>query len=156
MTHRVWRLRSRPVGSIRDSDLELCVEPKPVPENGQLLVKNLFISVDPTQRIWMSEKAQYMPNVELNDVMRAPTIGIIEESSDLNYPVGTHIYGFGGCQEYFVGIPGVNVLYKAGENNGLPLTADLSLCSVLIGLTATHGVKLLEPTEKDTVALQEQ
>ena len=153
MTHRAWRLRCRPVGAIRDSDLELCVEPKPTPAEGQLLVKNLFISIDPTQRIWMSEKAQYMPNVELNDVMRAPTIGVVEESNDLNYPVGTYVYGFGGCQEFYAGIPGVNVLYKAGENNGLTLTADLSLCSIIIGLTAAHGVKLMEPTDKDTVVV---
>jgi NADPH-dependent curcumin reductase CurA len=67
--------------------------------------------------------------------------------------VGTHVYGFGGLQEFFIGIPGVNVFYKAGENNGLPLTADLSLCSLLIGVAACHGVNILDPSEKDTVVV---
>lgn len=100
----------QPVGALKDTDLELCTEPIPVPAEGQLLVRNLFISIDPTHRIWMSDKAQYMPCVELDDVMRAATIGVVEASSDENFPVGCHVYGFGGCQEYFVGIPGVNVL----------------------------------------------
>ena len=41
--HRAWRLRTRPEGSIKDTDLELCTEPKPSAEDGQLLVKNVFI-----------------------------------------------------------------------------------------------------------------
>ena len=65
--NRVWRLRSRPVGSIKDTDLELCVEDKPVIKEGQLLVKNLYVSIDPTHRIWMTDKPQYMPQVNLND-----------------------------------------------------------------------------------------
>jgi NADPH-dependent curcumin reductase CurA len=40
---RCWRLRCRPEGPIKDSDLELCTEPKPAPADGQLLVKNMFI-----------------------------------------------------------------------------------------------------------------
>lgn len=65
--HRVWRLRSRPVGSIKDTDLELCVEDKPTIGADQLLVKNLFISIDPTHRIWMSDRSQYMPPVGLGE-----------------------------------------------------------------------------------------
>ena len=57
-THRAWRLRSRPVGQISDTDLELCVEAMPVPKAGNLLVKNLFVSIDPTHRIWMSDIPQ--------------------------------------------------------------------------------------------------
>lgn len=57
-TTRAWRLRSRPVGQIKDTDLELCVEPAPVPKPGNLLVRNLYVSVDPTHRIWMSDRPQ--------------------------------------------------------------------------------------------------
>lgn len=88
----------------------------------------------------MSEKAQYMPPVELNDIMRAATVGVVELSNDeANFPVGTHVVGFGGCADYYIGIPNVTVLYKAGDI-GLPLTADLSVCSVIVGLTAYVGV----------------
>ena len=111
-------------------------------------------SIDPTHRIWMSEKAQYMDCVKLGDVMRAATVGVVEESASADYPVGCHVVGFGGCCDYYVGTPGVNVMYKAGELGGLPLTADLSICSVIIGLTAWHGVnKILQPGPDDTVVV---
>ena len=45
--HRAWRLRTRPEGSIKDTDLELCTEPKPSAGDGQLLVKNVFIRFGP-------------------------------------------------------------------------------------------------------------
>ena len=57
-THRAWRLRSRPEGALKDSDLELVIEPKPAPGDGQLLVKNVWVSIDPTHRIWMSDRPQ--------------------------------------------------------------------------------------------------
>lgn len=153
-THRVWRLRSRPVGQIKDTDLELCVERKPTPQAGNVLVRNLFISIDPTHRIWMSDIPQYMPCVELNDIMRAVTIGVIEESNNPEWPVGKHVVGFGGCCEYFEGIPGVNVLYEAGGYEGLPLTADLSVASIIVGLTAWYGTKhVLAVKEGDVVVV---
>lgn len=146
MTHRAWRLRTRPEGTLKDTDLELCVEPKPVRGPGQLLLRNLFCSIDPTHRIWMSDKAQYMPCVNLGDIMRCVTLSVVEETDDPeNFPVGTHFAGFGGVCEYFLGKVGENLMYKTG-GHGLPLTADLSVCSVIIGLTAWHGVnKILQP-----------
>ena len=82
-----------------------------------------------------------MPCVELGDVMRAATIGIVEASNNAAWPVGMHVLGFGGVCDFYVGIPGVNVFYPAGECAGLSLTADLSLCSIIVGLTAWYGVK---------------
>jgi len=151
--HRVWRLRSRPVGSIADTDLELVHEPVPTITEGQMLVKNTYISLDPTHRIWMSDKAQYMPKVEIGEVMRAATVGVVEASNHDDYPVGTKVVGFGGVGDYYVGIPGVNVLYK-GDQYGLGPTTDLSVNSVIIGLTAWHGVaKVLDPKEGDIVVV---
>jgi hypothetical protein len=57
-TYRAWRLRRRPEGALKDSDLELVTEAKAAPGDGQLLVKNLFASIDPTHRIWMSDRPQ--------------------------------------------------------------------------------------------------
>lgn len=123
---------------------------------GQLLMKNVYLSIDPTHRIWMSDKPQYMPPVELGEVMRSATIAVVEESDDpVSYPVGDYFVCFGGCCEYFVGIPGVNVLYKADGVGGiLPLTAELSICSLIIGLTAWYGLnKVLNPENKSIVCV---
>jgi len=156
LTHRAFRLVSRPQGALKDTDLKLCVEPRPVREAGQLLMRNLYLSIDPTHRIWMSDKPQYMPCVELGDIMRSASIAVVEESDDpVSYAVGDHYVCFGGCCEYFVGIPGANVLYKADGVAGLlPVTAELSLCSLIIGLTAWHGVnKILCPDSKSVVCV---
>ena len=85
---------------------------------------------------------------------RASQVGVVEESDLPDWPVGQHVVGFGGCCDYVEGLPGVNVLYKAGDCSGLPLTADLSVCSIIIGLTAWHGVKkVLQVTAGDTVVV---
>jgi NADPH-dependent curcumin reductase len=108
-------------------------------------------SIDPTHRIWMSDKAQYMDCVKIGEVMRAVTVGVVEESKNADFPVGCHVLGFGGCCDYYVGIPSVNVMYKAGECGGLPLTADLSICSIIIGLTAWHGVNKVSYFQQDAL-----
>ena len=46
--------------------------------------------------------------------MRAVTVGVITESANSAWPVGTQVLGFGGLCDYFLGTPGVNVMYKAG------------------------------------------
>jgi NADPH-dependent curcumin reductase CurA len=118
-----------------------------------MLVKNLYISIDPTHRIWMSDKAQFMPPVALGDVMRAATVGVVEVSNNAAFPVGTQVYGFGGVAEYYIGIVGATVFYKAGDL-GLPLTADLSVCSWIVGLAAWHGVnKILAPDSNSIIAV---
>jgi len=94
-----------------------------------------------------------MHKVEIGEVMRACTVGVVEVSLDSNYPVGSHIVGFGGCCDYYIGIAGQNVFYIAGIE-GLPLTAELSVCSIIIGLTAWHGInKILIPDSNSVVVV---
>ena len=152
MTHRVMRLVARPSGPLKDTDLEMCTEAKPVRGAGQLLLRNTYLSIDPTHRIWMSDKAQYMPAVELGDIMRSVSLAVVEESDLPDYPVGETYVCFGGVCEYFVGTPGADVLYKAGLKD-LPITADLSVASIIIGLTAWHGINKILMPEKDSIVV---
>mmetsp|Transcript_4367 Transcript_4367/g.6472 ORF Transcript_4367/g.6472 Transcript_4367/m.6472 type:complete len:341 (+) Transcript_4367:139-1161(+) len=146
-TNRAFRLVARPQGMLKDSDLQLFVEPRPVRGAGQLLMRSIYLSIDPTHRIWMTDKPQYMPCVELGEVMRSASMAVVEESDDPAYAVGDHYVCLGGVCDFFIGIPGQNMFYKANGMGGkLPLTADLSFCSLIIGLTAWHGVnKILCP-----------
>ena len=57
------------------------------------------------------KKAQYMDPVAIGDVMRAATVGVIVESKHPEWQVGTHVMGFGGLCDYYVGIPGVTMFY---------------------------------------------
>lgn len=150
-THRCVRLRHRPSDVVRESDLEVCAEPLPQIGDGQVLVKNLVVSVDPTHRIWMSDVPQYMPCVEVGDVMRAVTVGVVVETRCADeYPVGSYVAGMGGVAEYYAGTPGVTVTGRLPDGS----TSNLSVCSVVIGLTAWHGVnKVLEPITSDDVVV---
>ena len=68
--NRVWRLRKRPVGEIADDVLSLEEEFIPEPGPGEFLFRLNYLSLDPTNRIWMSDMDQYMPPVELGAPMR--------------------------------------------------------------------------------------
>jgi NADPH-dependent curcumin reductase CurA len=97
--NRAWRLRSRPHGKLADGDLELVKEAVPELGEGQALVRTKLLSLDPTNRIWMSDIRGYMPPVPIDDVMRGLGIGEVVESRSDQLAVGTLLNGFVGWQE---------------------------------------------------------
>jgi len=102
----------------------------------------------------MTDCKQYMPKVEIGEIMRAGTIGVVEASNDPAVPVGTHVYGFGGCADYYVGTNGQNVMYPIGADEPLPITANLSVLSLIVGLTGWYGVrKILVPSAGDILVV---
>ena len=162
--NRCLRLQSRPIGNVTEDNVKLSVESIPslppvhsdeTTSETYLVVQNLYASIDPTHRIWMSDKAQYMDNIAIGDIIRAATVGVIVKSSNTEqWPVGTHVMGFGGICDYYLGIVGKNVFYVAGQQSNLPLTADLSVCSIIVGLAAWHGMKkVLAPTSEDILVI---
>jgi NADPH2:quinone reductase len=97
--NRAYRLRRRPQGALADGDLELVEEAVPELADGQALVRNQLLSLDPTNRIWMSDIRGYMPAVPLNEIMRGLGIGEVIESRREDMPVGATVSGFIGWQE---------------------------------------------------------
>jgi len=98
--NRQFRLASRPVGDIKESDFEYREEPIPSPKEGEVLVRSIYLSLDPTNRIWMSDMEQYMPPVEMGEVMRGGIIGVVEESKNPNFQQGDLVSGLLGWQDY--------------------------------------------------------
>lgn len=98
-----------------------------------------------------------MDPVSIGHVMRAMTVGVITESKNDEWPVGMYVVGLGGLCDYYLGFPGVNLYYPAACNDAslnLAPTVDISYASVVIGLTAWHGVnKILEPSPEDIVVV---
>jgi NADPH-dependent curcumin reductase CurA len=90
------RLRRRPEGDLRPGDLELVEESVPELADGQALVRTLLLSLDPTNRIWMSEMRAYMPPVSIGDVMRGLGVGQVVASRRDDLPVGTLVMGWTG------------------------------------------------------------
>ncbi|MEL7128931.1 MAG: NADP-dependent oxidoreductase, partial [Pseudomonadota bacterium] len=87
-TNQTWILRKRPVGKLAEGDLELVSEEMPPLAAGQVRVRTVYLSIDPTNRIWMSDMDAYLPPVELNTPMRGGALGIVEESNFDGVPVG--------------------------------------------------------------------
>src|SRR6185503_14734833 len=135
--NRQWRLAARPQGTFKDSDFKWTEEPVRDLEDGEMLVHNKYISLDPTNRGWASDRDTYLPAVKLGDVMRGGSIGVVEESRNSNFAVGDHVSGLLGWQEYAV-VDGSGV-GKLPQIPGLPMTAHLGLFGH-IGLTAYYGL----------------
>ncbi|MBI1238734.1 MAG: zinc-binding dehydrogenase [Alphaproteobacteria bacterium] len=126
--NRVWRLAKRPIGEIAPGDLVLSEEAAPTPGAGQILVRNLYLSLDPTNRIWMSDRDQYMPPVEIGQVMRGGTIGVVEQSNNPAYTPGEIVQPFlSGWQDYTV----------ADGAQKLPVTKDLPPLAFMSALGMT-------------------
>ena len=148
--NRCYRLVRRPKGKVTEEDLTLCEEEIPPLEEGQVLAQNLVLSIDPTHRIWMSDRPQYMPCVDLGDVMRALSMAKIVESRHPDFAVGDVVSALGNVQEYFAGAPEQHMLTKLPDSS----TRNVSVCSVVIGLTAWHGAtKILQAGSDDVVVV---
>ncbi len=89
--NRQWILKKRPVGDIKAGDLELVESPVPAPGPGQVLGRTIYLSLDPTNRIWMSDMEQYMPPVQIGEVMRGGTLSVVEQSNHPDYQAGRHL-----------------------------------------------------------------
>jgi NADPH-dependent curcumin reductase CurA len=97
-----FELAARPVGLPKRSDWNYKEEPVPDPEEGECLIKILYISLDPAMRGWMNEGKSYIPGVGIGEVMRAGALGRVVASKNPKFAVGDHVYGAFGVQEFCI------------------------------------------------------
>lgn len=96
------KLAKRPVGLPDESTWVLEENPIPSIKEGEFLVKNHYISLDPAMRGWMNDAKSYIPPVQIGEVMRAGSVGEVVESKNPNFSVGDYVSGWGGVQQYTV------------------------------------------------------
>ncbi len=130
-----WRLARRPVGGFQDGDFTWTEQPVPDLAAGEVLVRAVYLSLDPTNRVWASQDS-YLPAVKLGDVMRGGGIGVVEESKNPAFAAGEIVQGLFGWQQFFI---------STGKDlQKLPkLPVPLDAWSGLlghIGLTAYYGL----------------
>ena len=146
--NKQWRLAARPQGLFKDTDFLWREEEMPPLEDGQVLVRNVYLSLDPTNRVWATQDS-YMPVVPIGDVMRGGTIGVVEESRNAAFAVGDVVQGLLGWQLY--AISPASALSKLPK--GVPLTAFMGLLGH-IGLTAYFGlIDIGQPKEGETLVV---
>lgn len=94
------RLAARPVGMIKDSDFVRHEEPLPEDlSTGEILAETLYLSVDPTQRIWV-ERDSYLPAVKIGEVMRSGGVGRVVRSNAAGFSEGELVHGMYGWQTF--------------------------------------------------------
>jgi NADPH-dependent curcumin reductase CurA len=151
--NRVYRLRQRPIGRPDDGDLELVHEQIPALKADQALVRMLYLSVDPTTRIWMGGRRSFLPPVPLGAVMRGLGVGEVVESRRADMKEGDLVGGFTDLQEYcLVDEAQLEMPPPAVLPAGLPVPPSAFL-GVLghTGVSAYLGIEHLAPRAGQTL-----
>lgn len=104
-TNRQFLLARRPVGQASREDFTFKEVPVAEPADGQVLLKNRYLSLDPAMRGWMNDSKSYIAPVALGDVMRALGVGEVIASKHPQFAVGDYLQGAIGVQDYFLGDP---------------------------------------------------
>lgn len=99
-TNHQFRLAARPVGAPKRTDWNYVEEPVRQPGDNEVLVRTLYLSLDPAMRGWMNEGKSYIPPVQIGEVMRAGGVGEVIASKHAGFKAGDHVYGTLGIQEY--------------------------------------------------------
>jgi len=129
------RLAARPKGLPKESDFQFTEEPVPQPEEGQVLVRNRLLSLDPAMRGWMNEGRSYVPPIGIGEVMRGLTVGEVVESRHPDLKPGDVVSGVLGWQRYAVA--------RAKDLNHIPpgIAPTVALGPLgMTGLTAYFGL----------------
>jgi len=127
MKNRQWLLARRPEGAIKDSDFNFVETEAPTPGEGQVLVRNIMLSCDPTQRGWIAFDT-YLPAVKIGEVVRSMGAGRIVASKNPDFAVGDIVSGLVGWQDYVA-------MHPKGQLNKLPPGAPLEMAISVLGLT---------------------
>ncbi len=148
--NRQFLLAARPSGMVQESDFEYTEVPKPIPGPNEILVQTTHISLDPSMRGQMENRADYVAPLNIGDVMRAGGVGRVVESNHPDFAVGDMVGGTFGMQDYVV-FEGSAALRRYPENT----SAEQAL-GVLggTGMTAYFGLlDIGEPKAGDVVVI---
>jgi len=145
---REIHLKKRPVGLPNDDDFELVEVDIPELNQNELMVQNIYMSVDPYMRGRMIERESYVPGFQLNEVLEGHCIGRVTASKNEGFGVGDHVMSLKGWREYYI-----------SDGEGLmkvdPAVAPIQTFLGVLGITGfTAWVGLLDygqPKENQTV-----
>lgn len=130
-------LRAHPTGEPREQDFALVEAPPPVPGEGDFVIHNHYVSLDPAIRGWIDDRPSYQQPVALGDPVRATTAGVVVESRNAAFPEGAHVTGLNAVEDF--------TLVRGGANRSRlvdpadPLTRHLSVLGGT-GMTAYFGL----------------
>jgi NADPH-dependent curcumin reductase CurA len=145
---REIRLKSRPEGTPKESDFELVEVTVPEIGENQLLVRNLYMSVDPYMRGRMNDLKSYIPPFQIGQTLEGGSVGEVLESNNDQFKPGDHVVSLLGWREFFVS-DGAGLSRIDPAN--VPVQAYLGTLG-MPGLTAYCGLlEIGKPAEGETV-----
>ena len=143
-------LASRPQGAVTPDNFRLETADIPELQDGQVLVRNHFLSLDPYMRGRMNDSKSYAQPQPLDEVMIGGTVGVVEASKNPSFAVGDNVVGMFGWQE--VGVSDGRGIQKV-DTRHIPLSAYLGSVG-MPGVTAWYGLnKILLPKAGQTVVV---
>lgn len=144
-------LAHRPQGWVKESDFKIVETDLPELRDGEFLVMNLWLSLDPYMRGRMNDAKSYAAKTELGAVMVGGTVGVVTESRNPKFQVGTRVLGYFGWQSY--GISDGKGLRILPGTEGVPLSAYLGALG-MPGITAWVGLMSIgQPKSGETVVV---
>ena len=149
-TNKQWTLASRPAGWVSEDNFALVEKPAPVPKDGEVLVRNRWLSLDPYMRGRMSDAKSYVKGLEIGDVMVGQTVGDVLESRHPGLQPGDTVLTQLGWQLY--GCAKGDTLMKV-DGSLAPLSYYLGMIG-MTGMTAYFGLKEIgRPKPGETVVV---
>jgi NADPH-dependent curcumin reductase CurA len=149
LNNRQYFLASRPAGLPDSNDVQVRDAPVPEPAAGEVVLRNLYISLDPAIRGWMGDAPNYIEPIRLGDAVRSTVIGRVVRSNSPDYPPGDVAMTMGGWERYTT--VQAATLNRLDEHAGIPLSAFLGVLGPT-GLTAYFGLlEVGKPKSGETV-----
>ncbi len=146
-------LDNRPQGEATVGNFKLVATDTPPLQDGQVLVRNHYLSLDPYMRGRMNDSKSYAASQPLGEVMIGGTVGEVVESRHPKYAAGDKVVGMGGWQEWSVVDANQPGALRKVDTTHVPLQAYLGAVG-MPGVTAWYGlVKIIDPKPGQTMVV---
>jgi NADPH-dependent curcumin reductase CurA len=143
-------LASRPKGEVSPSNFRLESVPVPAINEGEVLVRNHYLSLDPYMRMRMEDVKSYAAPQAIDEVMVGGTVGEIAESKNPKFKVGDKVVGMLGWSEMAVTD---GALLRKVDTTHVPLSAYLGAVG-MPGMTAWYGLtQIMQPKAGETIVV---
>jgi NADPH-dependent curcumin reductase CurA len=150
-SNKAWTLASYPTGWVAESNFKLVESAVPSPKEGEVLVRNHWLSLDPYMRGRLSQQKSYVKGVEIGEVMTGETAGEVVESKHPKFKPGDKVTAPSGWQLYWCGKG--ELLTPVDTADKVPLSYFLG-CLGMPGRTAYFGLKEIgAPKPGETVVV---
>ncbi len=144
--NRLWRLNHHPVACDFEAALSLESGPVPVPAEGEVLIRNEYLSLDAGTRMWMTPRTDgYQPPLPLGIPMVGLVLGRIVDSRHAAYPIGAFVRAFGAWADYSCVAPATSGLFVLDETGADPRQhigiLGMNAWTAFVGITETAAAR---------------